>query len=57
MFSLQVLQIHDCAKQRRVDAIDSFGRNLSIPTDYPLEVTPIDGERAGGKHEELVDKK
>ncbi|KAI0210352.1 hypothetical protein LSAT2_004911 [Lamellibrachia satsuma] len=43
----QVLQIHDCGKQRRVEALDSLGRNLSIPADYPVHVTPTDGERAG----------
>jgi len=37
-----------------VDAVDSLGRNLSLPTDLPVEVTPIDGPRAGGKYEEVV---
>ncbi|KAI0210351.1 hypothetical protein LSAT2_004910 [Lamellibrachia satsuma] len=42
-----VLQIYDCGKQRRVEAVDSLGRNLSIPVDFPAQVTPTDGERAG----------
>ena len=55
LFRLQVLQIHDSARQTRVDAVDSLGRNLSLPADLPVEVTPTDGPHAGGKYEAVVD--